>query len=63
MRASAAVFLLAWIALATTNEESGKDVQFTNSWTVHIKNDDIDLVNDIAKKRGFVNEGQVGEIL
>ena len=63
MRASAAVFLLAWIALATTNEESGKDVQFTNSWTVHIKNDDIDLVNDIAKKRGFVNQGQVGEIL
>ena len=58
-----AVFLLAWIALATTNEESGKDVQFTNSWTVHIKNDDIDLVNDIAKKRGFVNQGQVGEIL
>ena len=63
MRASAAVFLLAWIALATTNEESGKEVQFTNSWTVHIKNDDIDLVNDIAKKRGFVNQGQVGEIL
>ena len=63
MRASVAVFRLAWIALATTNEESGKDVQFTNSWTVHIKNDDIDLVNDIAKKRGFVNQGQVGEIL
>ena len=57
------VFLLAWIALATTNEESGKDVQFTNSWTVHIENDDIDLVNDIAKKRGFVNQGRVGEIL
>ena len=63
MRASVAVFRLAWIALATTNEESGKDVHFTNSWAVHIENDDIDLVNDIAKKHGFVNQGQVGEIL
>ena len=54
---------MAWIALATTNEESGEDVHFTNSWAVHIENDDIDLVNDIAKKHGFVNQGQVGEIL
>ena len=63
MRALEAVFRLAWIALATTNEESEKDVHFTNSWAVHIENDDIDLVNDIAKKHGFVNQRQVGEIL
>ena len=59
MRASVAVFLLAWFVLATSNEESEEDVHFTNSWAVHIENDDIEAVSDIANKHGFVNQGQV----
>ena len=60
MQASVVVFLLAWFVLANTNEESDEDVHFTNSWAVHIDHDDIEEVNDIAQKHGFVNQGQVG---
>lgn len=60
MQASVVVFLLAWFGLATTNEESDGEVHFTNSWAVHIENDDFEAVNNIAQKHGFVNQGQVG---
>lgn len=60
MRALEVVFLLAWFVLATSNEESDDDVHFTNSWAVHIENDDLEAVSDIAQKHGFVNQGQVG---
>ena len=60
MRTVGAVFLLAWFVLAYSNEESDDDIHFTNSWAVHIENDDIEAVNDIAQKHGFVNQGQVG---
>lgn len=60
MQALVVVFLLAWSVLATSNEESDEHVHFTNSWAVHIDNDDIEEVSDIAKKHGFVNQGQVG---
>ena len=44
----------------TTNEESDDEIHFTNSWAVHIDNDDLDAVNNIAQKHGFINQGQVG---
>lgn len=60
MQASVAVFLLAWFGLATANEESDDEIHFTNSWAVHIDNGDLDSVNNIAEKHGFINQGQVG---
>ena len=54
------VFFLAWLGLATTNEESDEEVHFTNSWAVHIDNGDLEAVNNIAQKHGFINQGQVG---
>lgn len=60
MQTSVVVFLLAWFGLATTNEESDEEIHFTNSWAVHIDNGDLDAVNSIAQKHGFINQGQVG---
>ncbi len=54
------VFFLAWFRLVTTNEESDDEIHFTNSWAVHIDNGDLDAVNNIAQKHGFINQGQVG---
>ena len=53
------VFFLAWFGLATSNEESDEEIHFTNSWAVHIDNGDLDAVNSIAQKHGFINQGQV----
>lgn len=60
MQTSVVVFFLAWFGLATTNEESDEEIHFTNSWAVHIDNEDLDAVNSIAQKHGFINQGQVG---
>jgi len=60
MQISVVVFFLAWFGLATTNEESDEEIHFTNSWAVHIDNGDLDAVNSIAQKHGFINQGQVG---
>lgn len=60
MQTSVVVFFLAWFGLATTNEESDEEIHFTNSWAVHIDNGDLDAVNNIAQKHGFINQGQVG---
>lgn len=60
MQTSLVVFFLAWLGLVTTNEESDDEIHFTNSWAVHIDNGDLDAVNDIAQKHGFINQGQVG---
>lgn len=62
MQVSEVVFLLAWCVIATANEESDGDVHFTNSWAVHIDNDDIAEVSNIAHKHGFVNQGQIGTL-
>lgn len=60
MQTSMVVFFLAWFGLVTTNEESDDEIHFTNSWAVHIDNGDLDAVNNIAQKHGFINQGQVG---
>ncbi|KAK2570518.1 PC3-like endoprotease variant B [Acropora cervicornis] len=62
MQGSGVAFLLLWFVLITANEESDGDVHFTNSWAVHIDNDDIGEVSNIAQKHGFVNQGQIGSL-
>lgn len=60
MQTALVVFFLTWFGKVTTNEESDDEIHFTNSWAVHIDNGDLDAVNDIAQKHGFINQGQVG---
>ncbi|KAL9969268.1 hypothetical protein ACROYT_G021464 [Oculina patagonica] len=62
MQTSMVVFFLAWFRLVTTNEESDDEIHFTNSWAVHIDNGDLDAVNNIAQKHGFINQGQIGSL-
>ena len=59
MRASVAFILLACVGVAISNEEGDEEIHFTNSWAVHIDNEDLEAANAIATKHGFVNQGQV----
>lgn len=53
------LFLLFVLGISHGNEEGEDYIHFTNSWAVHIDTDDIQSVNNIAAKHGFINQGQV----
>ena len=53
------LFVLFVLGFSRGNEEGEEDIHFTNSWAVHIDTDDIQSVNEIAAKHGFINQGQV----
>ena len=53
------LLLLVFLGISLGNEESEDEIHFTNSWAVHIEAGDLEVVNEIAKKHGFINQGQV----